>query len=81
MLRAHRDLILNWFRAQGQFSSSTVEGFNGKARVITKGHADFALSGDGSRSVSCTWRFAGASTYPQILLTRPMSLGAITATD
>ena len=36
MLRAHRDLILNWFRARGQFSSGVVEGFNGKARVITK---------------------------------------------
>ena len=36
MLRAHRDLILNWFRAKGQFSSGVVEGFNGKARVITK---------------------------------------------
>ena len=36
MLRSHRDLILNWFRARGQFSSGIVEGFNGKARVITK---------------------------------------------
>ena len=36
MLRSHRDLILNWFRARGQFSSGVVEGFNGKARVITK---------------------------------------------
>ena len=32
------------------------------------------LSGDGSRSVSCTWRLARASAYPQILLTRPLSL-------
>ena len=36
MVRSHRDLILNWFRAKGQFSSGVVEGFNGKARVITK---------------------------------------------
>ena len=36
MVRSHRDLILNWFRAKGQFSSGIVEGFNGKARVITK---------------------------------------------
>ena len=28
--------ILNWFRAKGQFFSGVVEGFNGKARVITK---------------------------------------------
>ena len=26
----------DWFRARGQFSSGVVEGFNGKARVITK---------------------------------------------
>jgi transposase len=36
MLRHHRPLILNWFRAKGQVSSGTVEGFNGKARVITR---------------------------------------------
>ena len=33
MVRSHRDLILNWFRARGQFSSGVVEGFNGKASV------------------------------------------------
>jgi hypothetical protein len=26
MLRNHRDLILNWFRAKGQLSSGVVEG-------------------------------------------------------
>ena len=36
MLRSHRPLILNWFTAKGQVSSGTVEGFNGKARVITR---------------------------------------------
>lgn len=36
MLRSHRALILNWFRAKGRISSGIVEGFNGKARVITK---------------------------------------------
>jgi len=36
MLRTHRELILNWFRARGQLSAGTVEGLNGKARVITK---------------------------------------------
>ena len=30
MVRSHRDLILNWFRARGQFSSGVVEGFNGR---------------------------------------------------
>ena len=42
MVRSHRDLILNWFRAKGQFSSGVVEGFNGKARVITKRAYAFA---------------------------------------
>ena len=36
MLRAHRDLLLNWFRAKGQVALGTVEGFNNKARVTTK---------------------------------------------
>jgi transposase len=36
MLRAHRQLLLNWFRAKGQFSSGVVEGFNGKAKVVTR---------------------------------------------
>lgn len=36
MLRAHRALLLNWFKAKGQVSAGTVEGFNGKARVVTR---------------------------------------------
>ncbi len=36
MLRKHRPLILNWFRARHQLSIGAVEGLNGKARVITK---------------------------------------------
>lgn len=36
MLRTHRELILNWFRARGQLSAGAVEGLNGKVRVITK---------------------------------------------
>jgi transposase len=31
MLRRHRSLLLNWFRAKGQVSAGTVEGFNNKA--------------------------------------------------
>ena len=45
MVRSHRDLILNWFRARGQFSSGVVEGFNGKARVISKRAYGFRTSG------------------------------------
>jgi len=36
MLRAHRPLLLNWFRAKGALSSGPVEGFNNKARVTTR---------------------------------------------
>ncbi len=36
MLRSHRELILNWFRARGQLSAGAVEGLNGKVRVIPK---------------------------------------------
>lgn len=32
-LRRHRELILNWFRAQGTISSGVVEGFNNKAKL------------------------------------------------
>ncbi|MGH9440029.1 MAG: transposase, partial [Terriglobia bacterium] len=33
MLRAHRELILNYFRAKKQFSSGVVEGLNNKVKV------------------------------------------------
>ena len=35
MLRSHRELLLNWFRAKGTISSGTVEGFNNKAKLTT----------------------------------------------
>ena len=36
MLRAHRGLILNWFRAKKEFSSGVVEGLNNKAKLSTR---------------------------------------------
>ena len=36
MLRRHRELILNWFHANGTISAGTVEGLNGKAKVVTR---------------------------------------------
>jgi hypothetical protein len=36
MLRAHRPLLLNWFRAQGRISAGAVEGFNNKAKLTTR---------------------------------------------
>jgi len=36
MLRDKRELILNWFVAEGQLSSGIVEGFNNKLKLITR---------------------------------------------
>ena len=36
MLRAHDELLLNWFRAKGEISNGAVEGLNNKIRVITR---------------------------------------------
>jgi len=36
MLRAHHDLLLNWFRARGRIALGAVEGFNNKAKLTTK---------------------------------------------
>lgn len=36
MLRAHEELLLNWFRAKGEISTSAVEGLNNKIRVVTQ---------------------------------------------
>ena len=35
-LRAHRELILNYFRAQKLFSSGVIEGLNNKAKVTMR---------------------------------------------
>jgi transposase len=32
-LRAHRELILNWFRARKEISAAAVEGLNGKLKL------------------------------------------------
>jgi transposase len=50
-LVAHRNLLLNWFRARDAFAAGAVEGFNLKARVTTRiaygfrshDHAEVAL--------------------------------------
>jgi transposase len=36
MLRAHEDLLMNWFRAKGEISSGAVEGLNNKIRLVTR---------------------------------------------
>jgi transposase len=36
MLRRHRPLLLNWFRARGEISAAIVEGFNNKAKLTSR---------------------------------------------
>ena len=36
MLRAHRELLLNYFKARKEFSSGVVEGLNNKAKVTMR---------------------------------------------
>jgi transposase len=36
MLRTHEELLLNWFRAQGEIFNDVVEGLNNKIRVVTR---------------------------------------------
>jgi len=36
MLREKRELVLNWFRAEGKLSAGIVEGFNNKLKLITR---------------------------------------------
>jgi transposase len=36
MLRRHRPLLMNWFRARGQISAGAVEGLNNKAKLTTR---------------------------------------------
>ena len=35
-MRAHRELILNYFRARKEFSSGVIEGLNNKAKVTMR---------------------------------------------
>jgi transposase len=35
-MRAHRPLILNWFRAKGTVSAGAVEGLNNKVKLVTR---------------------------------------------
>jgi len=44
MLRAHQELLLNWFRAEGEISSGAVEGLNSKIRMVTRRTYGFRTS-------------------------------------
>jgi len=43
MLRAHEELLLNWFPAKAEISSGAVEGLNNKIRVVTRRSYGFRI--------------------------------------
>ena len=52
-LRAHRSLLLNYFKAKKQFSSGVIEGLNNKAKVTMRRSYGFAPSASwNSRSIT-----------------------------
>ena len=53
-LRKHRELILNYFRAQKLFSSGVVEGLNNKAKVTMRKSYDLHLPSPRTRPLSLT---------------------------
>lgn len=44
-IRAHRPLILNWFRAKGTLSAGAVEGLNNKVKLVTRKSYGFRTPG------------------------------------
>ena len=74
MLRAHEELILNWFRAKGEISSGAVEGLNNKIRVVTRRSYGFRTYEAMEIALYHTLGTTpGTGIYPQILLTRQKS--------
>lgn len=43
MLRAHDELLLNWFRAKGELSNAVAEGLNNEIRVVTRRSYGFRI--------------------------------------
>ena len=69
-LREHRELILNYFRAQKLLSSGVVEGLNNKAKVtMRKSYGFRTFRVPRTRALSLTWQAARAGIHPRFLLT------------
>ena len=71
-VRAHRELLLNYFRAKKQFSSGVIEGLNSQSHT----EKSVRLSDVQDRrtlSVSRARQASRAKTRPQILLTNQIS--------
>ena len=76
MLRRHRPLLLNYFRAKRALSAAVVEGFNNKARVTTRtayGFRDVSRHVEIARWLSQPGRLTRTENSPQILLRRQIS--------
>ena len=73
-LRAHEELLLNWFRAKGEASAGAVEGLNNKIRVVTRRSYGFShLRSYGNSPLSHVGTPSGTGINPQILLRRRCS--------
>jgi hypothetical protein len=71
MLRRHRPLLLNYFRAKRALSTAAVEGFNNKARVTTRTAYGFRTYRVMEIALYHTLgALARAENSPQILLRR-----------
>jgi hypothetical protein len=69
-VRAHRELLLNHFKAKKQFSSGIIEGLNIKAKVPMRkayGYWTFRIA---ELSVSRARQASGTKIDPQIFLTK-----------
>src|SRR5437868_215091 len=67
-LREHRELILNYFRAQKLLSSGVVEGTtkpNSNEKILRIPHLPLSRT----RPLSLTWQITGAGINPRFFLT------------
>ena len=79
MLRAHEQLLLNWFRAKGEISAGAVEGLNNKIRVVTQTILRLLhLRNHGTGPPPNAGTTSRTGINPQILLRRRTSLAAAT---
>jgi hypothetical protein len=76
MLRRHRPLLLNWFRARGQISAAIVEGFNNTAKLTTRKAYGFRSYRCLERPVPHVGSAPGTGSDPQILLKTRIAVSA-----
>ena len=61
MLRSHKLLILNWFKPKGRLSPRRCGGFESQGKTYYEKSLWFQdTEMSGNRSISSTWRIAGA---------------------